>query len=148
MNYFTPTNQLLTQKSLLKIALVAREKCTNKQIADKTDLSEAYIRKMLVAHKEHFQFTGYVMNEQKTRPLRQFKIREGVIEQINRNIDDLQKQLAQSNKSVPEAIPQGVRRIVFDDSTEYGKELCKKLAATWRTRRANDKVYVSGSTLS
>ena len=99
----TTATNLLTQTSLLKIALVAREKSTNKQIAEGTKLCEAYIRKMLNEHEKYFQFTGYVMNEKKNRPVRQLLVREGVIELLNGEVDALQKQLIQVNKPVPSA---------------------------------------------
>lgn len=111
MNRHTTTTNLLTQSSLLKIALVAREKCGVKQICESTELSEAYIRKMLHTHKEYFQFTGYVMNELKNRPMRQHRVREGVIELLNMNVDALQKLLIEGNKPAPSA--DHVQQVVY-----------------------------------
>lgn len=112
----TTSTNLLTQTSLLKMALVAREKSTIKQIAKGTELSEAYTRKMLIAHKAHFQFTGYTARGANGRPMRIYRVRPEVIETLNRNIDALQKLLIQGNKPVlsSDFVPQTVYKNSYD----------------------------------
>ena len=129
MNRHTTTTNLLTQTSLLKMALVAREKSTIKQIAKGTELSEAYTRKMLIAHKAHFQFTGYTSRGANGRPMRIYRVRPEVIETLNRNIDALQKLLIQGNKPVlsSDFVPQTVYKNSYDQLMREAQIVdCKK----------------------
>ena len=157
MNRHTTTTNLLTQTSLLKIALVAREKSTIKKIAESTELSEAYIRKMLHTHKEYFQITGYVMNELKNRPTRQHRVREGVIDLLNRNIDELQKVLIEGNKPVPAS--DFVQQVAYKNTYDqlFGNAhfiQCKIGQLIPFSETKNERMsgvtrnYVSGATLS